>query len=55
MQAIERRLIRYSVEVFAESFGKNAGTVSGTREEGYRGVELQIVGVAEDVVNCAVC
>jgi hypothetical protein len=53
-QAIQRRLIGYSVEVFAESFGKNAGTIGGTREKGYRRVELQIVRIAEDIVNCPV-
>jgi hypothetical protein len=50
-QAIQRRLIGYSVEVFTESLGENAGTVECTSEESDRGMEFQIVGVAEDVVN----
>ena len=51
-QAIQCRLIGYSVEVFAESFGENAGTIGCTREESDRGMKFQIVGVAKDVVNC---
>ena len=31
-QAIQRRLIGYSVEVFGESLGKDAGTIGRTRE-----------------------
>ena len=54
MQAIQRRLIGYSVEVFAESFSENAGTIGCTREESDRGMKFQIVWVAEDVVNCLV-